>query len=111
MENRENRKETLLCQEKMVCSAGSDDTLLEEFRSLLGILDNKTENLYRECRFDPEKTRHLRTMGSILAAMTVLANRQHKNLKDTPVAEIFTDAGGCTCQAVRSCDLERIRDK
>jgi len=111
MENRKNRKETLMSQEKTVCCAGSDDTRLEEFRSLLGILDKKTEILYRECRFDQEKTRHIRTMGSILADMTVLVNQPHKNLKDTPVAEIFTDARGCTYQTVRSCDLDRIRDK
>lgn len=89
----------------------SDDNPLEEFRSLLYILDNKTEILYRECRFDQEKARHIRTMGSTLASLTVLVNRLRPESGNTSVPDIFIDARGFTYQAVRSCDLDRISDK
>jgi hypothetical protein len=95
----------------MIHHGVSEDNPFEEFRNLIDILDTKNEILYRECRFDPKKARHIRSMGSILAAMTVMVNRLHRDSGTSRVANMVTDAQGFTYQTVRSCDLDRICDK
>jgi hypothetical protein len=89
----------------------SEDNPVEEFRNLINMLDTKNEILYRECRFDQKKARHIRSMGSILAAMTLMVNKLHWESGASRVADMCTDARGFTYQTVRSCDLDRICDK
>jgi hypothetical protein len=95
----------------MIHHGVSEDNPFEEFRNLIDILDTKNEILYRECRFNPKKARHICSMGSILAAMTVMVNRLHRDSGTSRVANMVTDAQGFTYQTVRSCDLDRICDK
>jgi hypothetical protein len=95
----------------MINKGVSGDIPLEEFKNLLDILDTKNKILFRECRFDQKKARHIRSMGAILAAMTVMVDRRHQDSGTACVADIFTDAQGFTYQTVRSCDLDRLCDK
>lgn len=90
----------------------NDDNPLAECRSLVHLLANKTETLYRECRFDREKAMHIRSMGSALAALTVLVNKLDLDARVAPqIPEIFADGRGIIYESVRSCDLDRICDK
>ena len=112
--NRENppsREEIQMTSGSMNHIGVSEDNPFEEFRNLIDILGTKNEILYRECCFDQEKARHIRSMGSILSAMTAMVNRHHKDSGPSRVADMFTDARGFTYQTDRSCDLDRICDK
>jgi hypothetical protein len=88
-----------------------DTNSLEECRSLVHLLANKTEALYRECRFDREKAMHVRAMGSTLAALTALVNKLDLEARSCHAPQILEDARGFTYESVRSCDLDRISDK
>jgi len=89
----------------------SDDNPLEECRSLIRVLVKKTETLYRECRHDQGKVTHIRTMGTTLAALTVLVNKLDDDSRMLHTPEILEDARGIIYESVRSCDLNRICDK
>jgi hypothetical protein len=112
-----NRKNTL-CSEEIQMTSGimnhhgvTADNPSGEFMNLIDMLSTKNNILYRECRFDQKKARHIRSMGSILSAMTTMVNRPHKDSGSSRTADVFTDAKGFTYQTVRSCDLDRICDK
>jgi hypothetical protein len=114
----ERNRENPPCGEKLQMTSGnmnhlgiSEDNPFDEFRNLINMLDTKNEILYRECRFDQKKARHIRSMGSILAAMTVMVNKLHGESGASRVSDMCTDARGFTYQTVRSCDLDRICDK
>ncbi len=114
----ERSRENSPCREEIQMTSGimypqgvSEDNPFEEFRNLIDVLGTKNEILYRECRFDQKKARHIRLMGSILSAMTAMLNRLHKDSGSSRVADMFTDAQGFTYQTVRLCDLDRICDK
>jgi len=112
--NRENppcREETQMTSGIMYHRGVSEDNPFEEFMNLIDMLGTKNEILYRECRFDQKKARYIRSMGSILSAMTAMVNRLHKDSGSARVADMFTDAQGFTYQTVRLCDLDRICDK
>jgi len=111
MENPRIMDETLMMPEKVVHPTATCDNTVEEIRNLLEMLDLKTEILYRECRFDQRKVLHIRTIGAILSAMTVLVNRQCLVSGTSCNLDIFTDAQGFTYQTVRACDLDRISEK
>jgi hypothetical protein len=89
----------------------TDPQSLEECRSLVSLLNKKTETLYRECRNDREKTTHIRTLGSILAAITSLVKRLENDSRIVNRPDVFEDALGYTYHSVRSCDLDRLCDK
>ena len=89
----------------------TDPQSLEECRSLVCLLSKKTETLYRECRNDRQKATHIRTMGSILAALTSLVKRIEDDSRIMNRPEVFEDARGFTYHSVRSCDLDRLCDK
>lgn len=114
----ERNRENPPCREEIQMASGiidprgvSEDNLFEEFRNHIDMLGKKNEILYRECCFDQKKAQHIRSMGSILSAMTAMVNRVHKESGSSRVADMFTDAQGFTYQTVRLCDLDRIRDK
>jgi len=114
----ERNRENPPCGEKLQMTSGnmnhlgiSEDNPFDEFRNLIDMLDTKNEILYWECRFDQKKARHIRSMGSVLSAMTAMLNRLHKDSGSSRVADMITDAQGFTYQTVRLCDLDRICDK
>jgi hypothetical protein len=114
----ERNRENPPCREEIQMTSGimyplgvSEDNPFEEFRNLINMLGTKNEILYRECRFDQKKARHIRSMGSVLSAMTAMLNRLHKDSGSSRVADMITDAQGFTYQTVRLCDLDRICDK
>jgi hypothetical protein len=88
-----------------------EDNPVIECRKLVHILTKKTELLYRECRLDRDKALHIRTMGSTLAALTVLVNKLDHESRSCQPQEIHEDPRGFIYRAVRSCDLNRICDK
>ena len=76
-----NRKNTL-CSEEIQMTSGimnhhgvTADNPSGEFRNLIDMLSTKNNILYRECRFDQKKARHIRSMGSILSSMTTMVYR------------------------------------
>lgn len=87
------------------------DNPLSECRSLVQILAKKTETLYRECRHDPARSLHIRTMGSTLAALSDQVNRLDQDFRAVHTPQVLVDSRGLTYEAVRSCDLNRICDK
>ena len=89
----------------------SMDCPVDDCRNLVRLLASKTEILYRECRFDKDKARHIRTMASTLAALSVLVNRLDRGSPDAHAPDVLKDAQGFTYQTVRSCDLDRLCDK
>ena len=89
----------------------SMDRPVDDCRNLVRLLASKTEILYRECRFDKDKARHIRTMASTLAALSVLVNRLDRGSPDAHSPDVLKDAQGFTYQTVRSCDLDRLCDK
>jgi hypothetical protein len=88
----------------------SDDYRLEDCKNLVRVLAERTEILYRECRFDRDKASHIRAMASTLAALTVLVNRIDLDFRNT-IPDILKDTQGFAYHSVRSCDLDRICDK
>jgi hypothetical protein len=90
----------------------SKDCPLEECRTLVRALVKKTEKLYRNCRYDQEKSKQILAIGSILITLTVVVNSlDNEESGNIHAPDILTDAEGFTYQTVRFCDLDRIRDK
>ena len=89
----------------------SDNNPLEECRSLVRVLVNKTETLCRECRSEKDKATHIRTMGSTLETLMALVNKLDTESRPCHTPEILEDARGFTYHSVRTCDLERISEK
>jgi len=88
-----------------------EKNLLEECRSLACVLAKKIEILNRECRSEHDKSLHIRTMGFTLANLTARVNSPDHDTRTLQSSEILEDVRGFTYQSVRSCDLERIREK
>ncbi len=84
---------------------------VEECRSLVRILAQKTENLYQACRSDRQKAMHIRAMGSTLTDLNELLDKFDQEPEMMPAIDILEDARGFTYRSVRSCDLDRISEK
>jgi hypothetical protein len=112
MENHQQRGgASLMLTGTLVKQWSPDTSSLDECRDLVHLLANKTEALYRECRFDREKATHVRAIGSTLAALTAVVNRLENDSKTCQDPQILEDSHGVTYESVRSCDLDRICDK
>jgi hypothetical protein len=112
MEHHQQRTGPSLMLSRMPVRNGSpDENSIEECRNLIQFIAGKTEILYQECRRDHDKVKHIRSIGSTLATLTLLINRLECNPPVTSSPEIMEDARGFTYQSVRCCDLERICEK
>jgi len=89
----------------------SMDCPVDDCRNLVRLLASKTEILYRECRFDKDKARHIRTMASTLAALSVLVKRLGGSALGARASDYLKSAQRMTYQTVGPYDVDRLCDK
>lgn len=85
----------------------SDDNLTGECRNLIIVLSRKIEALCHECRVDPDRVTHIRSLTASLITLNSLLRGLEEERLYQPGSGVFEDAQGNRYRAVRNCDLER----
>jgi hypothetical protein len=92
-------------------ATGIDHDLATECRHLITVLSTKVEILCHECRGDPGRVSHMRSLTASLTTLNSLLKTLEHERTLPAERDFFEDARGFTYRAVRSCDIDRISNK
>jgi len=92
-------------------AAGIDHDLATECRQLITTLSRKIDTLCCECRGDPDRVLHIRSLTASLTTLSSLLKTLEHERTFPAERDFFEDARGFTYRAVRSCDIDRISNK
>jgi hypothetical protein len=90
------------CEER-----ASDDNLAGECRNLITVLSQKIETLCHECREDPDRVKHIRSLTASLITLNSLLRGMEEERLYLPGSDVFEDTKGIRYISVRNCDMER----
>jgi len=85
----------------------NNDNLAGECRNLITVLSRKIETLCHECREDPDRVTHIRSLTASLITLNSLLRGMEEEWLYQPGSDVFEDTKGIRYRAVRNCDMER----